>query len=122
MAVKDAVRVNLAVKMVYRMAIFSRIICSRRKVPLVSRRSRNRPGIHKSHGRDLSVLDLGALTVREVTCGMTDGEGIVGRGVACAEAGAAECRLDNSARLHQIRQCSILRQLHVDRRAGRIYA
>ena len=89
---------------------------------LVRRRRRYGTGIHQRHGGNLSALQLGAFPVREIPGGMADGQCIVGRRVACSEAGPAERRLNDRSRADQIRHRAVFHKLHVDRRAGRIYA
>ena len=82
---------------------------------------RDGTGIHQRYGRNLTILDLGTFTVREVSGGMTDGERIVRRSVSCAEARSTKRSLDHGSCLHQICQSSVSRQFHVNRCAGRIY-
>ena len=122
MAVEYAVRVNIAVKVIQRFAVFPGKFRGRSQVSLVCSRRRDGPRVHKRHRGNLSVLHLGALPVREVSGGMTDGEISVCRCVSRAEAGSAECRLDNRPGLHQVRKDTVSCQLRIDRRAGRINA
>ena len=122
MAVKYTVRIDIAVKVVQRFAVFPGKFRSRSQISLICRRRRDGPRIHKRNRGNLSVLNLGSLPVREVSGGVADGQISVCRRVSRAEAGTAECRLDNRSGLHQIRKNTVSCQLCIDRRTGRINA
>ena len=77
-------------------------IRSRGEASGVGRGSGDGAGVHEGHARDLAVAGLGALAVREVAGGVADGQGAMGRGVARAEAGAAESVLDEGAGFHEL--------------------
>ena len=55
----------------------------------------DRSCIHKCNRRNLSILDLGAFTIREVSGGMTDAERIVCRCISCTKTWSAACSLNN---------------------------
>ena len=63
--------------------------------------------IHQCHCGHLAVSRLGALTVREVSGGMTDGQCVVGRCVTGTEARSAECRTDHRTGIHEVCQQSL---------------
>ena len=88
----------------------------------VCRRCRDRTCIHKRYGRNLSALQLGSLTVREVSCGVADGKRIVCRRISRSEARSAERRLHDRSRCHQICHRSVFHQFHINRRTCRVYA
>ena len=119
-AVEDAVRIDIAVKMIGRSGVFHIQIGSCCQITFVCCCCRDGTGIHKSHGSNLTILKLTSLTVREISGRVTNAEGIVGRCVACAEAGTAEGRLHDSASLHKLCQSAVSGKLHVNRGAGRI--
>ena len=52
---------------------------------------------------------------------MADGECIVSRRVSCTEAWPAECGLYNGSCCHQVSDCTVFHQFHIDWRACRIY-
>ena len=76
--------------------------------------------VHQGHGADLPLAGLGALAVGEVAGRMADGKFAVGRGVARAEAGAAEALTEDAARGNNIRYSAIFHQLQVGGHAVRI--
>ena len=78
-------------------------------------------GIHKSHRRNLTILNLGSFTIREVSCRVTDTKRIVRRCIACAKARTTECCFYNCTSLKQICQNTILRKFHINRCTCRIY-
>ena len=119
-AVEDAVRIDIAVEMIGRSGVFHIQIGGCCQITFVCCCCRDGTGIHKSHGSNLTILKLTSLTVREVSGRVTNAEGIVGRCVACAEAGTAEGRLHDSAGLHKLCQSAVSGKLHVNRGAGRI--
>ena len=82
----------------------------------------NGTGIHESHGGNLSVLQLASLPVREVSGGMADTEGIVGRRIPGSEAGAAEGRLHHCAGLQDGCRTAVADQLHIHGHGRRVNA
>ena len=92
-AVKYPVGIDLTVKMVTPDGCrFPAYSVAGGQITLVRRSGGDRSGVHQSYGRDLPVLNLGTLPVGEVSGGVADGEGIVGRCVSRAEAGARRRR------------------------------
>ena len=89
---------------------------------LVGRGCRDGTGVHQGDGSDLSALQLASLSVREVSGGMADAEGVVCRGISRTEAGTAEGRLHDCARLQDRCRRSVFDQLHVNGHGSRIYA
>ena len=72
LAVEDTVLVNLLVEVVCRFGIRSgKLICCSQE-SLVCCGCCNGTCIHQGNGRNLAVLDLGSLAVREVSGGVTD--------------------------------------------------
>ena len=108
--------------MINRTSVFTGIFGCRRQEALVYRSCRDRAGIHQCNRGNLSFLNLRALAIREITGGMANGECIVCRCVARAEARSAECGLDDRSGADQIREHAILRELHINRSAGRVDA
>ena len=121
-AVKYTVIVNRFIKEIFLSSVLSCEILSRGKESLVCSCSSDRTGIHKCNRRNLTILDLGAFTVREVSGGMADTESIVCRSISSTEAWTAECSFHNSTCLKKICQNSILSQFHINRSTCRIYA
>ena len=64
--------------------------------------SRNGAGIHQRHAGDLTLAGLGAFAVGEIAGGVADAELAIGRGITCAEAGAAEAFAEDAARGNDI--------------------
>ena len=122
LAVKYTVIVNRFIKEIFLSSVLSCEILSRGKESLVCSCSSDRTGIHKCNRRNLTILDLGAFTVREVSGGMADTESIVCRSISSTEAWTAECSFHNSTCLKKICQNSILSQFHINRSTCRIYA
>ena len=77
--------------------------------------------IHQGCTRDLTLTWLTALTVREVTGGMTDGERVVLRAVGCTEAWSAECGLHTYTVNHELVHRTDTVQLDHDRLGCRVY-
>lgn len=98
MAVKDSVFIDRLVKMIFRPAVFHIQLCCRSQVTLIRRRRCDGTGIHQCYGRDLSALQLGPLSVGEITGGMTNGKSVVAGRVARSEAGTAERSFHDGAR------------------------
>src|SRR5699024_6264222 len=73
-------------------------------------------------GADLAFAGLGAFPVGEVAGGVADAELAVGRGVAGAEAGAAEALPEDAARRNNIGHGAILDQFQVGGHAGGVDA
>ena len=87
------------------------------QVAAVGRGGRNGAGVHQGDGADLALAGLGALAVREVAGRVADGEFAVGRGVACAEAGAAEALAEDAAGGDNVRHSAVFDQLQIGRHA-----
>jgi len=77
--------------------------------------------VHERHGGNLPVGGLGAFAVGEVAGGVADGEGPVGRGVARAEAGAAESGFHHRACEHELGDRAVFDQRQTLRLAGGVY-
>ena len=120
LGIKYAVRVNLGIEMIFVLAELTVEIGRRRQHALVCSRCRDGSCIHEGHGRDLTVLKLASLSVREVSGGVTDGECIVCRRVAGAKARSAEGRLHHGARLKDRCGAAVSDQLHVNRHGSGI--
>ena len=77
--------VNTAVKVVHQFLLGRQLVvdigCGGQHTA-VSCRGGNGTGIHQRHSRDLTVGGFRAFTVGEVSGGMTDGQGVVGGGIA----------------------------------------
>ena len=69
--------------------------------------------IHECHWADLSVLYLRTLSVREVSCWMTDRECVVGRCISCTKARSAESSLYDCTCLKKLCYSSVFHKLHV---------
>ena len=87
---------------------------------MVPRRGRDGARIHQHDAGELAARGLGAFAVREVARRMADGERVVARHVARAEARAAEARLEERARLEQRLLDAVFHQLQIDRDGRRI--
>ena len=94
----------------------------RNQESLVRRRRRNGTRIHQRDRGNLTALQLGTFTVREIPRRVADRKRIVRRSIPRAKARPAERRLHNRSRLHQVRDRTILHQLHINRGTRRIYA
>ena len=68
LTVEDSVLIDISVKVIFRIAVCSRIFGSRSQASFVCCCRCDRTCIHQSYGRNLTVLDLGTFTVREVSC------------------------------------------------------
>ena len=71
-------------------------------------------GVHQRYIGQLIVAGLAAFTVGEVSGGVANGEGAVGRHISCAEAGTAEGGTDGNAAGHELCQIAGLSKLHHD--------
>ena len=121
LAVKDTILIDLLIKEVFRVAeLYIQIRCGC-QITLVGRCRSDRTRIHQCYGSNLSVLYLRALTVREVTCRMTDGKCIICRCISGTKARSAECSLDNGTCLQQIGNGTVLNQFHINRSRRRVY-
>ena len=120
--IKDTVGINIGIKVILVFSDDTVKLGSSGKHAFVCRRSRNGTGIHKGNGSDLSALQLGALSVREVSGGMADTERIVCGRIACAEAGSAEGCLHYCPCLQKRCRTTVLNKLHINRHGSRIYA
>ena len=87
------------------------------QVAAVGRGGRNGAGVHQGDGADLALAGLGALAVREVAGRVADGELTVGRGVARAEAGAAEALAEDAAGGDNVRHSAVFDQFQIGRHA-----
>ena len=121
-AVKYTVFINCLIKEIFRIAEIRINLCRCCQVPFICRSCRDRTRIHQRYRRNLSILQLTSLTVREVSGRVADTKCIVCRRISGAKAWPAECRLYNSSRLHQIRQLSVFRQFYINRRTCRVNA
>lgn len=86
LAVKYTVFINGLIKEVFRLAVVYINIGSCGKESLICSGCSDRTRIHQCYGSNLSVLYLRALTVREVTCRMTDGKCIICRCISGTKA------------------------------------
>ena len=84
--------------------------------------SRNGAGIHQRHAGDLTLAGLGAFAVGEIAGGVADAELAIGRGITCAEAGAAEAFAEDAASGNDIGHHAVLDQLQVGGHAVRVSA
>ena len=84
--------------------------------------SRNGTGIHQRHAGDLTLAGLGAFAVGEIAGGVADAELAIGRGITCAEAGAAEAFAEDAASGNDIGHHAVLDQLQVGGHAVRVSA
>ena len=73
--------------------------------------------IHQCNTGDLTIAGLGTLAVGEVARGMTDSQTAMCRGVACAEAGAAECGTDGSTCIDELFDGPLAEKIYHDRLA-----
>ena len=122
LGVKYAVCVNLAVKVILIMVEITVKFGSRCQYALVCCGCGYGSCIHKSNGSNLTALQLGTFTVREVSGRMTDTEGVVGGCIACAEAGTAECCLHNRTGFQNSCCTTVPDKFHVYRHGSGIYA
>ena len=76
---------------------------------------RNGAGVHQRHSADLTLAGLRALTVGEVAGRVADRELAVGRGIARAEAGAAEALAEDAAGRDNIGHRAVFDQLQIGR-------
>ena len=88
--------------------------------PSIRRRCRNRPGIHKSHRRHLSLSRLASFPVREIARRVADRQSVIGRRISCTEARAAEGRPYDGTRIHQISKNPLSVKIEENRLGGRI--
>ena len=72
LGIKDTVLINICIKVIFVFAKFTVKFCCRCQNTLICRSCCNGTCIHQCNGRNLTILQLGALTVREVSCRMTD--------------------------------------------------
>ena len=119
-AVKDTILINCLVKEVFLSCIFSGILFCGSQEAFVCCCCCNRSGIHKCNGRNLTVLDLGSLSVREVSGSMADTESIVGRCISCTETWSTKCGFNYSTCSKELCQDTIFCKFHINRRTCRI--
>ena len=101
-AVVNALFVNAGIVLIDGRRVFHIQIRRGGEPAAVGRSRGNGSCIHQGDGTQLALAGLGAFAVREVACGVADGELAVGRGVARTEAGAAEALADDRAGGDQI--------------------
>ena len=119
-AVEDAVRVDRAVKIIFRFRIGSGKALGGGQESLIGCRRCNRTRIHQCDRCDLAVLNLRAFPVREVSRGVPDGKCIVGRRIARTEARSAESSLHDGSCLKKRGEDSVFHKLHINRHRSRI--
>ena len=95
-------------------------VCGSCQDPAVCRGSGDGTGIHQCHCRDLPAAGFGSFPVGEITGGMPDGKGVVGRRISRAEAGSAEAWLHDGTGEGQVCGNAVFHDRQIDRRAGRI--
>ena len=122
LAVKYAVCINILIKEILLSSVFACEVLCRGQKALVRCSGCNGTCIHKCNGRNLTVLDFGAFTVREVSCSMTDTECIICRSITSAKARSAECSFYNCTCLKKVCQNTVFSQFHINRCACRINA
>ena len=99
----DALLVNVRVKCARnRLGCVVRNVSSGGEHAVVPCGRCNRARVHQDNAGQLTVSGLRALAVREVARRVADGEGVVGRNVARAEAGAAEAGLKQRTSLQKL--------------------
>ena len=122
LAVEYTVCVNRAVEVIFWIAEIYVHIGSRSQVSFVCCSSCDGTCIHQCYGRNLAILQFASFTVREVTCRVTDTQGIVCRCITCSETWSAECCLHDRTCCHQICQSAVSCQFYIDRSTCRVYA
>ena len=115
LGIENSVLIDLIVECVSVVVKLARKCCSGCENALVCSCCGDGSCVHECNGRDLAALNLGAFSVREVSCGVTDGECIVCRCIARTEARSAECCLKDSACLKESCCNAVLNEFHVDR-------
>ena len=93
----------------------------RRDFSAVAGGGRDGAGVHQAYSGKLSLGGLGAFAVWEIPGGVPQGKAVVCRHVSCAEARAAEARLQNCAAFQQGGRIAVFGQLQADGNAGGIY-
>ena len=84
---------------------FKGICCC--QISFICRCGSDRAGVHQCNGRYLSACHLGAFSVREVSCGMTDAESLIRRYITRAKAWSAECCPHSCSRCHKVSHTAI---------------
>ena len=120
-AVIDAIIINILIEMIGLALILVIDIGRSSDYAAVSCGRCDAESIHKANACELTVTGLAAIAIREITGRMAEGETVIGRGIACAEAGTAEAGLDDSACFKQIRDRADLCQLEIYGNRRRIY-
>ena len=120
--VKYAVLVNRFVEMIFVNTVSAVDVGGSREESLICCRRRNRARVHQCDRRNLAVLRLAALAVREVARRVTDGKCVVGRCVSCAKTRSAEACLHHCSRLNEFCRTAVPEQLHINRHRCRINA
>ena len=119
-ALVDAGSIGLVIVIVRRFDVVVHIAFGRRQDAAIGCCRGDGTGIHEGDGSELAVARLGTFAVREVTRRMADAEGIIGRRIACAEAGAAESRLEDGTGFQERGDSTFADQVEVDRLRRRI--
>ena len=101
-AVKYTVLINCFIKEIFRSCVFYIQICSRCQITFVGSGCSDGTCIHQCYGSDLSILQFGTFTVREVSGCMTDTESVVIRCITGTETWSTECSLHNCTCLHDL--------------------
>ena len=114
LAVKDSILINSLIKEVFLMSVISGKFFRRCQETFVCCCCRDRSCIHKCNRRNLSILNLGSFTVREVSGCMTDTECIIGRCISGTKAWSAECSFNNSTCLKKVCKDTVSCKFHVD--------
>ena len=95
LGVKYSVCINISIKVILVFMNRSIKFCGCCKNTLVRCSSCNRACIHQCYRRNLTILQLGTFSVREVSGRVTDTECIVCRSITSTKAGTTECCLHN---------------------------
>ena len=113
-ALVDTLLVDTFVEVVFRNVAPAVQFLGRGQDTAVGGRCGNGPRVHQSDRGHLAVAGLGTFAVREVPGGVTDGEAVVGRGIARAEAGAAERGTDDGTGGHEVGDGAVPGEFDVD--------
>ena len=82
----------------------------------------NAARIHQCNAGNLTIAGFGTLTVGEVARGVADGQTAVCRGIACAEAGTAECGTDGGTCVDELFDSTLAEKVYHDGLAAGIDA
>ena len=119
-ALVDTLLVDTFVEVVFRNVAPAVQFLGRGQDAAVGGRCGDGPRVHQSDRGHLAVAGLGTFAVREVPGGVTDGEAVVGRGIARAEAGAAERGTDDGTGGHEVGDGAVPGEFDVDGLRGRV--